>query len=256
MLASCLQYVDKTAGDEACGYKTWFRDTIGKLPKGPNSLVSIDSGEHVAGRLGLVDKVVVEPVLGNPNKVTVVIVTGSCHRDTRKLRFTLAQVMMAVGLQDWQCPWADNILKRRPALEQGYPEVNQQQHLCVVGDAWDIECLDTLTAAREWASNRVRLPLSGLTQDQADQNTHSSAPLLYHAADLWLREGRKDVLATISEQDLEHCEKVEEQLTRAVGQGMTALSGILEIVQQFTHHAAFDFEKFRRVNADVTMEDD
>ncbi len=164
---------------------------------------------------------------------------------------------MTVGLQDWQCPWADNILKRQPALEQGYPEVNQQQHLCLVGNAWDIECVSTLSDAREWATAISNLPDQHITQQLLDQNTASSAPLLYHAADLWLRDGRGvDVDAAVAVQDLEHCELVEEQLTRAVGDGMTALSGILELVKQFTHHPNFDLAKFRRVNADASMDTD
>lgn len=80
-----MQYVDKTAGDEACGYKQWFTDTIGKLPKGPNYLVSIDSGEAVAGRLGLVDKVIVEPVLGRPSKARFASVWEICTRSWHKL---------------------------------------------------------------------------------------------------------------------------------------------------------------------------
>lgn len=160
----------------------------------------------------------------------------------------ILQVLFAVGLQDWQCPWADNELIRKPAIAQGFPEINLQRHLCLVGDAKSVFMMNSLRSARQCAELECGTDENSRpTQDQLDLITHQSSQLMAEAMDLMASESRviygdapKDMELAVSMVNVDHCKLVEAQLIQAVGQGMTALAGLLEIVSTFVHHPEFD----------------
>lgn len=65
-----LQFVSKTAGELVHGYCPLFKETIGALPKAPAYIREAgDRNAGIGAKLGLVDKILLEPVIGHPTKV-------------------------------------------------------------------------------------------------------------------------------------------------------------------------------------------